>query len=257
MGVQGALRKVRWSVAHRGWGGTLRVALGSLGRRDGAGPERVHPFDVRYGTDTGGLIGGGTLAVGSRHDAYITAYAGVAPSRLHAALDRWAAALTEGERVEDFSFADLGCGKGRAMLLASERPFREVVGVELNPGLAATAERNVAVWRAAGRTEVPLRAVCGDATELAYPPGPLLVFIYNSFGVPVVRAVLDALERHVRATGARVDLLFQNEGPEMPLRSDSRLRLLWTAQLPLEGEDAAAELVGSPEDVTSLYRWVG
>ena len=255
--IEGALRKVRWSVAHRGWGGTLRVALGALWRRGGTEPERVHPFDTRYGTDTGGLIGGGTLAVGSRHDAYITAYAGVAPSRLNAALDRWAGALADGERVQDFSFADLGCGKGRAMLLASQRPFREVVGVELNPGLAATAEQNVAVWRAAGRTAVPLRAVCGDATELAYPAGPVLVFIYNSFGVPVVRAVLDALERHVRSTGARVDVLFQNEGPEMPLRADGRLGLLWTAQLPLDAEDVAAELVGSPEDVTSLYRWVG
>ncbi len=256
LGMQGALRKVRWSVAHRGWVGTVRVALGALGRR-GAEPERVHPFDERYGTDTGGLIGGGSLGVGSRNDAYITAYAGVAPSRLHAALDRWAGTLPGGEAVEGFSFVDLGCGKGRALLLASGRPFREIVGVELNPELAATAERNLALWRAAGREMAPIRALCGDAVEVAYPSGPVLVFIYNSFAAQVVRAVLDALERHVRATGVRVDVLFQNEGPEMPLRADPRLQLLWTTQLPLEGEDAAAELAGSPEDVTSLYRWVG
>ncbi len=257
MGVGGALRKVRWSVAHRGWGGTVRVALGALGRRGGAEPERVHPFDERYGTDTSGLIGGGSLGVGSRNDAYITAYAGVAPSRLNAALDRWAGPLSGDETVGDFSFVDLGCGKGRAMLLASERPFREILGVELNPGLATTAERNVAVWQADGRAVAPMRVACGDAVEVAYPSGPMLVFIYNSFAAPVVRGVLDALDRHVRATAARVDVLFQNEGPEMPLLSDPRLRLLWTAQLPLEGEDAAADLVGSPEDVTSLYRWVG
>ena len=255
--MQSAWRKVRWSLAHRGLRGTLGVAFAALSRRGGHDPVAIHPFDARHGTDTGGLIGGGSLAVGSRNDPYITAYAGVAPSRLNTALDRWAETLPEGERLETFAFVDLGCGKGRAMLLASQRPFHHVTGVELNPGLAKIAKRNVAIWEAGGRSKIAIEVVEGDATELGYPAGPLLVFIYNSFGPPVVRAVLQALERHIRATGARVDLLFQNEGPEMPLRTDPRLHLLWTAQLALSGEDVGAELVASPEDVTSLYRWVG
>lgn len=257
MSVQSAWRKVRWSLAHRGLGGTLRVAAGALGRRHNAEPARPHPFDQRYGTDTGGLIGGGSLATGSRNDAYITAYAGIAPSRLNAALDRWKSTLPAGQDETVYSFVDLGCGKGRAMLLASLRPFREVIGVELNPDLATIAERNVSIWQGAGRGIAPISVTCGDAVELPYPGNPVLVFIYNSFGVPVVRAVLDALERHVRRTGAPVDLLFQNEGPEMPLRTDPRLQQLWTGRLPLGDEDAGAELVGSPEDVTSLYRWIG
>ena len=68
----------------------------------------VHPFDRQYGTDTGGLIGGGSLGTGSRHDAFITAYAGVAPSRLNRALDRWAETLEAGETPAKFTFVDLG-----------------------------------------------------------------------------------------------------------------------------------------------------
>ena len=33
------------------------------------------------------------------------------------------------------TFLDLGCGKGRAVLMASELPFREVLGVDLSPEL--------------------------------------------------------------------------------------------------------------------------
>ena len=257
MGVGTVWRKVRWSVAQRGVGATLRAAVGALRRQGGRVPERVHPFDAQHQTDTGGLIGGGSLATGSRNDAHITAYVAIAPSRLQAGLDRWAASLEAGETVRDFHFVDLGCGKGRAVLLASERPFRSVTGVELHPGLAAIARRNAEVMRSSGAVLGVVNVICGDATEFLYPPGPLLVFLYNPFGSAVLRAVLAALQRHVEATGARVDVLFQNEAPEMALQADTRLRLLWTGSLPLGREDAEAELVGSAGDVTSLYRWVG
>lgn len=256
MGLRLLLRKVRWSVTKRGVLGSAQAAWVALRRRPEGGVARPHPFDEQHGTDTGGVIGGGALAAGHPNDRYITAYAGVAPSRLRAALDRWEEGL-EGERLEAFSFVDLGCGKGRAMLLASERPFREVLGVELSAELVGVAQRNVVLWEEMGRQRAPIRVVQGDATELAYPDGPCLVFVYNSFGVPVVRAVLEALHRHVQRTGARVDFLFQNEGPEMPMREDGRLRPVWSAALPFVGEDAAAEPVGTPEDVTSLYRFVG
>jgi SAM-dependent methyltransferase len=257
LGLLASWRKVRWSVAQRGLWGTLRVGLGALGRGRGRQVEALHPFDARYGTATGGVIGGGRLGVGGRNDAHITAYAGVAPSRLNAALDRWAETLESGERLEDFAFVDLGCGKGRALLLASERPFREVVGVELNPALAEVARENVLIFEGNGRVRAGITVRCGDATDFAYPGGALLVFLYNPFGAPVVRAVLDALDRHVHATGARVDLIYQNEGPETPLRTDRRLRLLWAGPLAMSEEDAAADPVGSGEDLTALYRWVG
>ena len=37
----------------------------------------------------------------------------------------------------DFVFVDLGSGKGRTLLMASEYPFRRIVGVELLPGVAS------------------------------------------------------------------------------------------------------------------------
>ena len=41
-------------------------------------------------------------------------------------------------------FLDLGCGMGRAVVLAATRPFRQVVGVEIVPSLAQIARENVA-----------------------------------------------------------------------------------------------------------------
>lgn len=247
---------VRWSVKQRGLGGTLRVVGGRLRGFVARGSNAaVHPFDARCGTDTGGLIGGGKLATGRRNDRYITAYAGVAPSRLVEVLRRWME--LEQVSLEDFAFVDVGCGKGRALLLASEYPFARVVGVEINEGLAAVAQRNVEIWRTAGLGVSTPEVEVADVTEWTLPAGDCFLFLYNPFSAEVTRAFLDVVARQKAASRDAVYLLYQNESEATPLREDGRLRLLWTGSIAMSDEDKGAELVGSPDDVTSLYRWVG
>src|SRR5580704_16200100 len=121
-----AWSKLRWSLAQRGLGGTLRFAL----RRARLHPNPVeaarpqpHPFDERYGVDTSGLIGGGELHSGHKNDVFNTAYYGMAPSRFRRLMEYWIA--DESHRaIKDYNFVDLGCGKGRAVMMASQYRFR-------------------------------------------------------------------------------------------------------------------------------------
>ena len=87
----------------------------------GNGWDRLHPFDRRYGTDTSGYVPAEELLANEsfRDDAF--PYAGSQPSVLRLAL----AALPP---VDSCTFLDLGCGKGRALLVASEFPFRDICG---------------------------------------------------------------------------------------------------------------------------------
>ena len=43
----------------------------------------------------------------------------------------------------DFVFIDLGSGKGRTLLMASDYPFRRIIGVELLPALHQAAQDNL------------------------------------------------------------------------------------------------------------------
>ncbi|MBO3736592.1 methyltransferase domain-containing protein [Actinoplanes flavus] len=95
-----------------------------------------------------------------------------------------------------FTFVDLGCGKGRTLLLAAEYGFGRVVGVEFDPTLAETARQNATgcglVTRStAGAVEV----VCGDAARYEFPPEPTVVFLFNPFGEDTLRAVVDQIEQ--------------------------------------------------------------
>ncbi len=48
---------------------------------------------------------------------------------------------------EQFAFVDLGSGKGRTLLMASEYPFKRIVGVELIAELHRAAEENIRDYR--------------------------------------------------------------------------------------------------------------
>jgi SAM-dependent methyltransferase len=158
------------------------------GLRVGEGFMR-HPFDLEYRVRTSGLVAGRHLKSGHRHDRHATAYYGVAPSVFRALMKRWQRNRPDWA-TEEVSFIDVGAGMGRALLLASELPFRRVVGVELNPALARIAKTNLAAWRASGWAQAPMRVVCGDAVEFPLPAGPCLAFLFNPFGATVMRRLL-------------------------------------------------------------------
>src|ERR1700679_1186479 len=144
-----AWRKVQWSLRQRGVMGTARQAIQrTLGPR-GATKPALHPFDDEHGTDTSGLVSGGGLFSGHEHDRFSVAYYGVSPSRMRRAVAQWRE--TPGTAAgSEYTFVDIGSAKGRAMMLASELPFREVVGVELSASLYQVAEKNLERWRESG-----------------------------------------------------------------------------------------------------------
>ena len=129
-----------------------------------------HPFDVAYGVKTSGLIAGRHLESGHQHDRHCTAYYGVAPSVFRSLLGRWRQ-REQLAPINEYTFVDLGAGMGRAVMLASEYSFREVIGVELHPTLLRMAKQNLTVWRRQGKGKAPMCMVQGDAVEFCFPPG--------------------------------------------------------------------------------------
>jgi len=96
---------------------------------------------------------------------------------------------------KDFVFIDLGSGKGRALLLASEFPFRRIIGVELVPQLHEGAERNFRSFKNTQQKCQALESVCTDVTAFTFPEGPLVVFLFNPFDENVMGKVVANLER--------------------------------------------------------------
>lgn len=108
----------------------------------------------------------------------------------------------------DWTFVDLGCGKGRALISATDRTYGRIVGVEFASELAENARANVA--SSATSTGTPIEIVSGDATEYEWPTTPLVVFMFNPFGPAVLRRVMHALVQTNRATPRPIVIAYLN-----------------------------------------------
>jgi len=226
-----------------------------------------HPFDLEFGVRTSGLIAGRNLKCGSRADRHNTAYFGVAPSVFHEMIALWRRSKPAGT-IDQFTFVDIGAGMGRAVLLASEFPFRSVIGVELNPRLARIARKNVAHWKAAGLARAPVRVVCRDAVEFKIPPGPCVVFMFNPFGGPIMRRLLKTWSQTLARREDQLDILYVNNEQETVLRRQPGLVRLFAGEVMRSHADAIADhkiLANQPDgeyavtnwEDCSIYRWMG
>ncbi len=92
------------------------------------------------------------------------------------------------------TFVDIGSGKGRALLLASEWPFLAIRGVEVWPELHEKACANIASYRNENQRGRDLASVLLDARAYEFPETPLLVFAYEPFDSPApFREIIDRL----------------------------------------------------------------
>jgi len=147
-------------------------------------PSPVDTFDTTRGTDTSGTTRLWQLTIQSDNAASGVGYQATPEAEFHWAVD----AL----KIEpaDFRFIDLGCGKGRTLIMAAEFGFQEVIGVEFAQELAETARRNLL------RLGVPNHQIHhSDAAQFRFPDGNLVVYLYNPFGPDVLSKVLDSLSR--------------------------------------------------------------
>lgn len=224
--------------------------------------RRTHPFDLRHCVDTGGLLYAPDLVSGHPHDQFNEGYYATAPSVFCGLAAKWKDTLDlAGLRVSDYSFVDLGCGKGRVVLLASELPFRRVTGVELHPDLCAIARRNVERWLRRRRACPRIEVACGDVLDMPIPDGPVVLFLFNSFEAEVVRLLMQrlaeaALTRAGSAAGP-IDLLYVHPDHAAIVESTPGTQTLFDGDIALSKEDALADAFEVTVDRCGIYRLRG
>jgi SAM-dependent methyltransferase len=135
-------------------------------------------------------------------------------------------ALQERTHIDfhDFIFVDLGSGKGRTLLMASDYPFRRIVGVELLPALHQAAQENLSEYRSEPQKCFALESICADATEFDFPDEPTVLYLFNPFPESGLRRVITNLERSLREHPRADYVLYHNPLLEHVLSESAALR---------------------------------
>jgi hypothetical protein len=173
-------------------------------------PERKRQLygDADYDWDhhvntTSAVVGWRDRLLGVFHSAYQPSE----PAIFHEMLD---AVQQVGLDFRDFTFIDLGSGKGRTLLMASDYPFRRIVGVELLPSLHRIALENLSKYHSEAQMCFALEAVCADAREFVFPAEPSVLYLFNPLPETGLREVMANLEASLRVHPRAVYVLYHN-----------------------------------------------
>jgi hypothetical protein len=110
----------------------------------------------------------------------------------------------------DFVFIDLGSGKGRTLMMASDYSFRRIVGVELLPELHQAAQGNLNKYRRESQKCFAMESICADAAGFLFPPEPIVLYLFNPLPEDGLRRVISNLERSLRERPRVVYVLYHN-----------------------------------------------
>ena len=219
------------AAAYEGYFPATRRLLGVLWEfvREST-PERLrqrygdadYDWDYRVNT-TSGAVGWRDRLLGMFHSAYQP----TEPAAFHEMLDALQQTPNPDQTTlnfHDFTFVDLGSGKGRTLLMASDYPFRRIIGVELLPSLHQIAQQNLRQYKSESQKCFTLEAICADATAFSFPEDPLVIYLFNPFPESGMRQVFVNLEQTLRAHPRPVYVLYHNPLLEHTLTERGPLR---------------------------------
>ena len=151
-------------------------------------------------------------------------------------------------QFDQFTFVDLGSGKGRVLLLASEYPFQKIVGVEILPKLHRVAEENLRVYREATGHGGQIGAILMDACDYVFPETPLVVYLFNPLPETGLRKVMGRLEESLAKVPRPVWIVYHNPLLDPVVSGSERLeRVGGTGQYSLYRAREAKTLPLRPE----------
>ena len=138
-------------------------------------------FDMARGIDT--------AARGHRNIDYL-------PSR--ATVGRRALRGVPIKTHHEYTFIDIGSGKGRMLFVAAEFPFRRIQGIEFDLDLHRQAEENISRYRSGRRKCGQIESLHINAVDYDFPNENLVIYLFNPFRPEIMRQVLANLEESLK-----------------------------------------------------------
>lgn len=188
-----ALRSAWRSLAGEGVLVTVRLCASRLGDL---------AFDRRYGTDTYRWVDPAGFGLAAEQVAGAEYYKPSHAASLRKLLSR----LDLGDEVV---LLDIGCGKGRVLMVAAELGFTEARGIEYSPRLAAIAADNLKAFARVRPTRTRFELICEDVRDYRLRDDETLIYLFNPFAREATASVVRALEASLQRRPRRLQVVYR------------------------------------------------
>ena len=107
-------------------------------------------------------------------------------------------------------FVDVGCGAGKILLMATQYPFKRIVGIEFSPWLCNLARANLKVFKQRFAIVPNVEIMTLEITDYEIQPDETVFFMCNPFRGAVMTSFLDNLAASREAHPRPIWLLYNN-----------------------------------------------
>lgn len=122
-------------------------------------------------------------------------------------------------------FVDVGCGKGRILLLAALYGFNKIRGIEISNNLSRIAEQNIEAFQQSYCTDCEMKVICTNVLAYEFQHDESLFFLYSPFDLYVTENFLSRVRSSLSNAPRKLCLVINEfRFPEL-LQDDSVFRL--------------------------------
>lgn len=111
--------------------------------------------------------------------------------------------------VRDFPLIDYGCGKGRALFVAEQCGFTNLIGVDIAKELIDDANANKAVYKKKNN-QSSIDFLFEDATKYQIPDNTQVFYFFNPFGADIIQQVINNIKTSVKVNPRKIYCIYLN-----------------------------------------------
>ena len=111
--------------------------------------------------------------------------------------------------TKNLPLIDYGCGKGRALFVAEQCGFTNLIGVDIAKELINDANANKAVY-VRKNSQSKIDFLFEDATKYLIPDNAQVFYFFNPFGEEVLQKVIDNIKESVKQHPRKVYCIYLN-----------------------------------------------
>lgn len=105
------------------------------------------------------------------------------------------------------SFSDLGCGKGRALVVAAHFGFTKLKGVDFAKEVCEEAKQNMEQLKQ-NFPAISYEVICGNVTDYLVEPWESVFFLFNPFDEDTLETFLEKVEVSLKAYPRTIYFLY-------------------------------------------------
>ena len=165
-------------------------------------------FDLRYGIDSSQNVSLDKLNFQITNKTEGVEYGTIAPYFIQKILE-----LVKFDTSD--IFVDLGCGKGRVLLIASKFNFKKVIGIEFSPELYLIAQNNIGNCLSNNHFNTEkINLIQKDVLEYVFNHHETVFYLYNPFSNKILIMICDQIKGSLIINPRRIIIIYVN--PRFP-----------------------------------------